>query len=698
MSARKAPADPRAIASLPGVGPKTAAKLAEQGLETLDDLVRVLPTGYRDRRQRSALSRAEDGQQVAVQATVHRFSQRFFRGRYFAELHCLAHEDGREVAVVGQWFHRVGGLAERAPAGKAVLLIGRVSRKKGRATLIHPEIHDPEAPGPAITVRYPEVAGVGDATLAKLCGAAIERMGQGEADPLPPALLLRLGLQGLVPALRLVHAPGEELPPETIAALQAGRSAAHRRLLFDELLAAQLVTLQRRAAMTALPVTVTLLPGEIDRRERLRACVPFEPTRSQWQAIDEIEADLARPRPMLRILQGDVGSGKTLVAFAACVGIADSGGQTAFMAPTELLAQQHFEALRPWCRTAGLRAALLTGSTPRASRADALRELAAGKIDLVVGTHALLTEAVAFRRLGLVIVDEQHRFGVRQRALLREKGTAPHLLVMSATPIPRTLALALVGELDVSTLRELPPGRTPARTEMLVGPVERARREFAEHVRKDRLRAFVVCPNVEAGVREASDVEAAAKELKQLLPELTIATIHGRLDAEERAATMARFRAGETDVLVATTVIEVGVDVPEARAMLVEHAEHFGLSQLHQLRGRIGRGAAPAWCLLHTAAEPTSAAARRLRVLVETSDGFTVAEQDLAERGPGDLFGVRQAGRLAWAGLAGEAVTLLEQARTAASSLLAEDPGLVRHAGLRDWVERYARRMSGDSG
>ena len=699
-SRNQAPEDPLALSSLPGVGPKTAAKLAEQGLATLEDLARLLPIGYRDRRQRSALAEAAEGAPVVVEATIRRFSQRFFRGRYFATLECLHVADGREVAVTCQWFHRVGGLAERAQAGRRVLLLGRFSRKKGKVTLVHPEIHDPEAPGPTITVRYPEVEGVGEATLAKLCRAALERLGAlGFADPLPAELRARAGLMPLLPALTLLHAPAEDLPAEAVAALQAGRSEAHRRLLFDELFTAQLALLRRRALMTALPVTVALLPGEGDRRERLRACVPFEPTGAQWQAIEEIEADMARGRPMLRLLQGDVGSGKTLVAFAACLGITDSGGQTALMAPTEILAQQHFAATRPWCAAAGLRAALLTGSTPRAERAELARQIAAGKIDLVVGTHALLTEDVAFRRLGLVIVDEQHRFGVRQRALLREKGTAPHLLVMTATPIPRTLALALVGELDVSTLRELPPGRKPAKTSLVVGPVARARAELAEHVSKGRLQAFVVCPNIEAGVREASDVEASAAALKQLLPGRTVATLHGRVDPAERAATMEGFRAGAIDVLVATTVIEVGVDVPEARAMLIEHAEHFGLSQLHQLRGRIGRGTLPSWCILHTAAEPGSASARRLRVLVETHDGFKVAEQDLAERGPGELFGLRQAGRLAWAGLAGEGVALLESARALAGELLAGDPELRRHPGPAAMLERQLRRqVAGDAG
>lgn len=687
------------LLALPGVGPKTAAKLAEQGLRTLAELARVIPSGYRDRRHRTPISSATEGAEVAVVATLRRFSQRFFRGRYFAGVDCVVEEEGRALGVQCQWFHRVGGLAERAQAGRQVLLVGRVSRKKGKLTLIHPEIRELDAPGPAITVRYPEVEGVGEATLGRLCRAAVERLNaEGVTDPLPPELCARLGLMTLGPALTLLHAPAEDLPAEMMTALQAGCSPAHRRLLFDELLTAQLALLQRRAAAQAVPVTVTLLPGEGDRREQLRACVPFEPTGAQWAAIDEIEADLARARPMLRLLQGDVGSGKTLVAFAACVGIVAAGGQAALMAPTEILAQQHFATLQPWCVSAGLRLAMLTGSTSRSERAAVVAAAAAGRVDLVVGTHALLTEDVAFRRLGIVVVDEQHRFGVRQRALLRDKGRAPHLLVLTATPIPRTLALSLVGELDVSTLREAPPGRVPPDTRLLAGPVDRARAWLAEHVRKDMLQGFVVCPQIEAGVRAASDVEAAAAALRKLLPGRRIEVIHGRVEPGRRAAIMAEFRAGAVDVLVATTVIEVGVDVPEARIMLVEHAEQFGLSQLHQLRGRIGRGTQTSWCMLHTGAEPGSAGARRLSVLADTSDGFVVAERDLAERGPGELFGLRQAGRVAWAGLAGEGVLLLEAARAVATEILAADPTLSRHAELRARTEDHARPDAGDAG
>lgn len=696
-------ADPLSLHGLPGVGPKTAARLAEQGIESLEDLARLLPLGYRDRRRRSDIDAAEDGAQVVVEAEIRRFSQRFFRGRFFASMECVQREGARERSFVCQWFHRVGGLAERAKLGRRVLLIGRVTRKGARAVLVHPELHDPDAPGPGITVRYPELEGLGEATVARLCRTAVERLAARLVDPAPPELLVRHGLMPLVPALQLLHAPGEDLPEAALVELQEGRSPAHRRLLFDALLAAQLGVLQRRAQAQSAPVTVTLLPGEGDRRERLRACAPFEPTRAQWQAIEEIEADLQRGRPMLRLLQGDVGSGKTLVAFAACLGIVDSGGQAALMAPTEILAQQHFAALRPWCAAAGVRAALLTGATPRAERTRLLGQVAGGALDLVVGTHALLTEDVAFRRLGLVVIDEQHRFGVRQRALLRGKGPAPHLLVMTATPIPRTLALSLYGELDASVLRELPPGRRPPETTLVAGPgaLERARTRLAELVRREGLRAFVVCPQIEAGAREASDVEAAAAAFRALLPDRAIGVLTGRMDAEAKSAAMAAFRAGALDVLVATTVIEVGVDVPEARAILVEHAEHFGLAQLHQLRGRIGRGEGRAWCLLHTAAEARSAAAERLKILVETSDGFRVAEHDLGERGSGELFGLRQAGRSPLDGLAGEGTRLLEAARAAARELLAEDPELRRHPGLRAAIDRQARQaalLAGDAG
>ena len=744
------------LEGLPGVGPQTARKLAAQGLRSCWDLARWIPTGYRDHRQRDRVDQVADGALAVLEATVRRFRQSFFRGRYLAAMEAAQDTPDGPRALVARWFHRVGGLAERAVVGRRVRLIGKVQRNGDSVVLVHPELHDADADAPAIAVEYADIDGLGDGSVARLCLAALARIAEhAPPDPLPTELRARLGLPELLPALRLLHAPPEDLPEATWHEVQAGRSPAHRRVLFDDLLHVQLALLRQRAAYRAAAVLVALFAGEHDRRERLRVCVPFEPTGAQWRAIDEVEADLAAARPMLRLVQGEVGAGKTLVAFAAALGVIDAGGQAALMAPTEILAAQHQRSLAPWCAAAGVRVALLTGSTSRPQRAAALAQVRAGEIDLLIGTHALLTEGVEFRRLGLVVIDEQHRFGVRQRALLRDKGSAPHLLVMTATPIPRTLALTLFGELDVSVLDELPPGRTPPRTRLFAGPRSRdpARAALAVLVEAGRS-AFVVCPQVEAGAREVSDVEEAAADLRARLPGRAIGVLHGRMSARDKEAAVAAFRAGELAVLVATTVIEVGVDIPAAQAMLVEHADCFGLAQLHQLRGRIGRGPAPRTgpradalvllpvsqdrpspspeglatdvplpapvsqdrptrarpdpdgdapvCLLHTAAAPGSDAAARLQVLVDTCDGFRVAERDLAERGPGELFGLRQAGapRLRLSGLAGEVTRMLTAAREVAQELLARDPDLKAHPELRAELDRRASAgvVGGDAG
>ncbi|MGB1277185.1 MAG: ATP-dependent DNA helicase RecG, partial [Nannocystaceae bacterium] len=410
---------------------------------------------------------------------------------------------------------------------------------------------------------------------------------------------------------------------------------------------------------------------EAAMRERLRAILPFEPTGGQWRAVAEIEEDLAATKPMLRLLQGDVGAGKTAVGFAACLAVASARGQVAWMVPTEMLAIQHARTLDSWCRSAGLRLAVLTSRMPVARRRRIVEQIASAQIDLVVGTHALLSEDVAFARLGLAVIDEQHRFGVAQRALLRAKGTTPHLLVMTATPIPRTLALTSYGELDVSLIRELPPGRTPSQTKLFAGTrvLAKAREQLAKHIEQGA-QAFVVCPRIErVGAQDISHVEDAAEWLRERLPGHGVGVIHGKLATGALEDAVAKFARGELAVLVATTVIEVGIDLPNARAMLIEHADRFGLAQLHQLRGRIGRAAGgTSWCLLHTKQAPSSDAHRRLSVLVEAHDGFRVAEMDLELRGPGEIFGTRQAGSpgMFAACLTGPGIELLLAARETA--------------------------------
>jgi ATP-dependent DNA helicase RecG len=476
-------------------------------------------------------------------------------------------------------------------------------------------------------------------------------------------------------------------------------------LAFDEFFFLQLALLRQRGLYRAAPCALPPMAAGSFDRERLRACLPWEPTQAQWRVIGEIERDMGRAKPMLRLLQGDVGSGKTAVAFASALAVIDAGAQAALMAPTEILAEQHLRSLAPWAERAGVRIALLTGSTPRAQRTSLLALLGAGEIDLLVGTHALLVDGVEFARLGLVVVDEQHRFGVEQRGALREKGVAPHLLVMTATPIPRSLALTAFGELDVSVIDELPPGRVAPATSVFAGPraLARARARLVERVRAND-KAYVVCPLVEASEAiAASDVEATATALRKLLPTHDIAVIHGRMLGRDKDAVMQRFRSGEVRVLVATTVIEVGVDVPDARAILIEHAERFGLAQLHQLRGRVGRSTGASVCLLHTASTRDSDAGQRLEVLEASADGFIVAERDLEIRGPGELFGTRQSGvpRLRFASFSGEGMKMLVAAREAALELIERDPGLRDHPQLRLELELRtgdAQLWAGESG
>ena len=621
------------VTVLPGIGPKLGERLAARGVTCVEDLVLAVPRGYVDRRARHAISTLVDGVETTVEGVIREFRQGWFRGRYNARMviEQEASATGLESAVArmeARWFHPVGGLGQRVVTG------ARVAFRDGQVFPGAPSmVHHPDAPGPGITVRYPAVEGVPPRTFSRACKAALEHVGDALVDPMPASVLADRALPARLDALRLLHDPPEDLDEASFAALAAGESPAHRRLAFEELFVVQLAVLQQRLAWKGTPCACP--PVSFDR-ERIRAALPFEPTGAQWRAISDLEEDLGQGGAMLRLLQGDVGSGKTAVAFAAAVALAEAGAQTALMAPTEILADQHFKTLSSWCERAGVRVALLTGSTGRAQRASTLALLGAGQIDLLVGTHALLVQDVNFARLGLVVVDEQHRFGVEQRTILREKGEAPHLLVMTATPIPRSLALTAFGELDVSVIDELPPGRTPPETSVHLGKrgLTSARKQIAKAARTGA-RGYVVCPLVEASEAvDASDVEQTAAALRELMEDPSaVAVVHGRMSQAEKEEQMRRFKGGEVRILVATTVIEVGVDVPEATFMLVEHAERFGLAQLHQLRGRVGRGGGASRCLLHTGSAK-GVTPTRLTVL---GDERLEARADLGFRGPGEM-------------------------------------------------------------
>jgi ATP-dependent DNA helicase RecG len=609
----------------------------------------------------------------------------------------VLHDATGEIPVV--WFNRPWLAAQTDPEAE-YLLHGAVreARKGGGPELLNPSCERVEAAvhsGRVVPV-YGGAGELGPAFLRRLVLAALAAVDPGEVDePLPDELLARHGLPPLGAALAALHDPDTAAEPFDAAAWNRRDSGAHRRLVYGELLDLQLALARRRAGVEAAPQPFRMRLDERVRRAA-KAVLPFRLTAAQKRALAEIAADLERPTPMLRLLQGDVGSGKTIVAALALVAAVENGLQGAFMAPTELLAEQHHRTL---ARLLGgrYRVALVTASAPDAE--EARRRLAVGEVDVAVGTHALIQQGVGFRRLGLAVIDEQHRFGVAQRRLLQEKGERPNVLVMTATPIPRSLALAVHGDLDLSVIDELPPGRRPVATEVV--PVSRRaevyRRLAAELAAGDG-RAFVVLPLIEASEAvAAASLEAHGEDVRRRLAPLPVAFLHGRLPPAERERVVADFVDGRCRVLVATTVVEVGVDVPEATAMVVESAERFGLAQLHQLRGRVGRSDRPSRCVaIH--GRPSPEARRRLAAFRDSTDGFRLAEVDLEIRGPGDLLGTRQAGlpSLRVADLARHGAWL-ERARADARELIGrlDEPGLT---GLRQRVEAFAAAEAGWAG
>jgi len=664
------------LRALRGVGPATAQRLAARGLLTLGDLLYLLPRGYLDRRAVCRIADLRESDEATVRGGVTAVRASGWGG-HRARREAIVEDGTGRLRLV--WFGRAA-MGVRLMRGDDVVCTGRVARFDGLPQIAHPDVLPAErVQAEAVRVRYPEVEGVAPKLLERLCRTAAERCVPSVRDGVPAGLAERLGLPDLAQALRALHLVAADAPPQTVAALQDGTSPAHRRLVFDELFFVQL-GLERRQRQLTRKMAPLCAPDPATVA-RLLAHVPYALTAAQRRVVEEIRQDMARAQPMGRLLQGDVGSGKTVVALCAAEMAMASGCQTAIMAPTEILAAQHARTLDPIARAAGRRTALLTADTPRPARESILALLQAGALDLIIGTHALLAERVVFANLGLVVIDEQHRFGVAQRARLRKKGDVPHLLVMTATPIPRTLALTLYGDLDISVLDELPPGREPCVTRV-VGEPDRAAAwvEVAKRVRQGD-QAFVVCPLVaESEKLDVADAISTAKRLEREMPDLGVGLVHGRMAAHQRESVLRRFRAGEIGVLVATTLIEVGLDVPEAALMVIEHADRFGLAQLHQLRGRVGRGPRRGLCLLLA-----GAASPRVAALARTNDGFLIAEADLDLRGPGELLGTRQAGipRVRLSQLR-QHPALLEEARGAARLLLDEDPDLARHPTTRD--------------
>jgi len=652
-------------------------KLAKLGLATEADLLVHLPMRYEDETRLVPVARAFTGEPVQVEVVV-QDSEVQLRPR--RQLVVRAADDSGTVTL--RFFSFYPSQQSMLAPGARIRAFGEVRGGFFGPEMVHPRfrpVADGEALPAELTPIYPSTAGLANSALQKLVGRALASADL--SDTLPDELRRRLKLPGFARSLTYLHAPPADADPD---ALQARRHPAWRRIKFDEVLAQQMSL--RRAYLARREQGAPVLVARDDLGARLLDRLPFGLTGAQLRAMAEIAGDLAQPYPMQRLLQGDVGAGKTIVAaLAACQAIS-AGWQAAFMAPTEILAEQHYLKLRDWLEPLGVRVAWLSGSLKgKAKRA----QLAAAAADaqLVVGTHALIQDGVDFAKLGLAIVDEQHRFGVAQRLALRNKGSNPHQLMMSATPIPRTLAMSYYADLDVTVLDELPPGRTPIKTRLVA---DNRRQDVVGFVKKhveEGRQAYWVCPLIEES--EALQLQTAQDTFEQLsadLPGLTVGLVHGRLKADEKQAVMAAFAAGDIDVLVATTVIEVGVDVPNASLMVIEHAERFGLSQLHQLRGRVGRGQYESSCVLVYAGPLGEIARQRLKIIFEHTDGFEIARQDLQIRGPGEFVGSRQSGvpLLRYADLELDA-DLVDMAREVAEEMLTAHPDLAeRH--LQRWL------------
>jgi ATP-dependent DNA helicase RecG len=701
------------IQFIKGVGPRLAEILKKKNILTVEDALYFFPRLYQDRRQIKTISQLAVGKVETVMGTVQSAEMSYYRKRRTFEL-VIGDETG---TLMAKWFNfNPRFMKGRFKKGMRLILFGEVKLYQFQKEIHHPELEiledeEPESPGGKemaapgkeeslhfgrIVPIYSETEGLyqRQRTIRRIMKNVVDLFAAKEFSGIPEEICRKQYLIPLSEAFRRAHFPD---PDEDIHPLHEGRSPALRRLVFDEFFFLELGLALRRTG-TLMEKGISF-PISHRHTSRLRGILPFSLTPAQERVLAEIESDMRRPHPMNRLLQGDVGSGKTIVALLSGLMAIEGGYQVGIMAPTEILAEQHYLNIRPLVEKLGFRAALLTSSLKKSEKEDFHRQIHEGKVQVIIGTHALIQEEVEFQRLGLAIIDEQHKFGVLQRATLKKKGQTPDVLVMTATPIPRTLAMTLYGDLEVSVIDQLPPGRGSITTRVF-NEKERFRvyRTLREEISRGK-QAYIVYPLVEESERlDLKDATQMARNLQRdIFPEFKVGLIHGRLKSEEKEAIMADFKARRIHILVSTIVIEVGIDVPNASVMVIEHAERFGLSQLHQLRGRVGRGKDPSQCLLIAQYPRSEEAERRLRVMEQTTDGFKIAEEDLAIRGPGELMGTQQSGLPDFrvANFVRD-IQLLNEARKEAFGVISRDPVLSQpeHYFLKETLkERWKGRL-----
>ena len=661
-----------------GVTDKVQAKLAKLHIHNVWDVVLHLPLRYEDETHITMIADAKLGESVQVEGEV-LLQEVQFKPR--KQLVVKLQDDAGSVLML-RYIHFYPSQQQQLSTGKRVRAVGEIKQGYYGDEMIHPKIRaaDNHALSETLTPIYPTVSGLTQPMLRKIVHTALSKANLD--DTLPKTLLQQLHLPGFADSVRLLHDPTPEYSTQQ---LHDGKLPAWQRLKFDELLAQQLS--MKLAYAQRCNGKAPILKGDGAWRARLLAALPFTLTAAQQKVLAEIEHDMLQSYPMHRLLQGDVGSGKTIVSALTALNAIEAGAQVAVMAPTEILAEQHLQKFSQWLAPMGIEVAWIAGSTRKKAKDAAKAGLADGSIRIAVGTHALFQDDVVFDNLGLVIVDEQHRFGVGQRLALKNKGAEVHQLMMSATPIPRTLAMSFFADLDVSVIDELPPNRTPIKTKLINSGRRDDIEAFVRHTVQKGQQVYWVCPLIEES--ETLQLQTAVDthiELQAAFPEYSVGLVHGRLKAADKAAEMQKFIRNEHQVLVATTVIEVGVDVPNASLMVIEHAERMGLAQLHQLRGRVGRGQAASVCVLMFTEPLSELAKARLKVIYEHTDGFEIARQDLNIRGPGEFLGAKQSGvpMLRFANLE-EDVGLLEQARDVAQVLIANKSEVVeRH--LQRWL------------